>query len=254
MSMTFTKLFSSITESTIWVEDHETRIVWIAMLAMADRKGRIWGSIPGLANRARVSVDGCRKAIALFLSPDPDSRTKVADGRRIEEIDGGWQLINYDKYREIRDQETIKEQTANRVRKHRNVKRNVTPVTHGNANAEEEAEVPITTANAVVGEIRGLPPCPYEQIVNLYHSELPTLRRVARLTPARKSQIKARWNEDNQDLDGWRDFFRFISESDFLMGRAAARKDSASPFQADLDWITKAANWIKIVEGKYHHG
>ena len=138
MSMTFTKLFSSITESTIWVEDNETRIVWIAMLAMADRKGRVWGSIPGLANRARVSVDGCRKAIQTFLSPDPDSRTKEEEGRRIREIDGGWQLINYLKYREIRDQESVREQTAKRVAAHR--KRNVTRVTRGNANEEAEAE------------------------------------------------------------------------------------------------------------------
>lgn len=138
MSMTFTKLFSSITESTIWVEDNETRIVWIAMLAMADRKGRVWGSIPGLANRARVSVDGCRKAIQTFLSPDPDSRTKEEEGRRIREIDGGWQLINYLKYREIRDQESVREQTAKRVAAHR--KRNVTRVTRGNTNEEAEAE------------------------------------------------------------------------------------------------------------------
>ena len=139
MSMTFTKLFSSITESTIWVESNETRIVWIAMLAMADRKGRVWGSIPGLANRARVSVDGCRTAIATFLSPDPDSRTKVEEGRRIREIDGGWQLINYLKYREIRDQETTRELTAERVRKHRAKKPNVTPVTRRNDNEEAEA-------------------------------------------------------------------------------------------------------------------
>lgn len=145
MSMTFTKLFSSITESTIWVEDHETRIVWIAMLAMTDRKGRVWGSIPGLANRARVSVDGCRKAIHTFLSPDPDSRTKEEEGRRIREIDGGWQLINYLKYREIRDQESVREQTAKRVAAHR--KRNVTPVTLGNTNAEAEAEAYIGSTN-----------------------------------------------------------------------------------------------------------
>lgn len=253
MSMTFTKLFSSITESTIWVEDNETRIVWIAMLAMADRKGRVWGSIPGLANRARVSVDGCRKAIQTFLSPDPDSRTKEEEGRRIREIDGGWQLINYLKYREIRDQESVREQTAKRVAAHR--KRNVTRVTRGNTNEEAEAEAEaeyITTADAVVGKSRGLPPCPYEQIVDLYHKTLPTLRRVVRLTPARKAQIKARWNEDNQDLDGWRMIFEHIGESDFLMGRHKPRTDNQSPFQADLDWITKASNWVKIIEGKYH--
>lgn len=145
MSMTFTKLFSSITESTIWVENNETRIVWIAMLAMADRRGRVWGSVPGLANRARVSVEGCRKAIALFLSPDPDSRTKVAEGRRIEEIDGGWRLINHEKYRSIRDQDETRVKTAERVKKHREKKRNVTLVTPSNDSAEAEAEAEAKT-------------------------------------------------------------------------------------------------------------
>jgi hypothetical protein len=79
------------------------------MLAMADSKGRIFGSIPGLANRARVSVDSARTAINTFLSPDPDSRTPVAEGRRIEPIDGGWRLINHDKYRSLRDEESAKE-------------------------------------------------------------------------------------------------------------------------------------------------
>jgi hypothetical protein len=79
------------------------------MLAMSDSKGRVWGSIPGLANRARVSVDAARTAINTFLSPDPDSRTKTADGRRIELMEGGWKLINHEKYRALRDEESSKE-------------------------------------------------------------------------------------------------------------------------------------------------
>ena len=109
MSFTFTKLFSSITESTIWIESDRTRIVWIAMLAMCDRKGRVWASLPGLANRARVPLEDCEKAIATFLGPDRYSRTPANDGRRIEVIEGGWRLLNYDKYRAIRDEETILE-------------------------------------------------------------------------------------------------------------------------------------------------
>lgn len=109
MSYTYTKLFSSITESTVWCEDNHVRIVWITMLAMSDRKGRVFGSLPGLANRARVSIEEATQAIEVFLSPDQYSRTKVEDGRRIREIDGGWELINYDKYRAMADHETVKE-------------------------------------------------------------------------------------------------------------------------------------------------
>jgi hypothetical protein len=108
VSLTFTKLFSSITESTIWLEPMPTRIVWIAMLAMADRNGFVFGSVPGLAHRARVSVDECRAALRTLLEPDPDSRTKDHEGRRIAEIDGGWELLNYAKYRAILDAESVK--------------------------------------------------------------------------------------------------------------------------------------------------
>ena len=57
MSVTFTKLFSSITASTVWVEDSDTRVVWITLLAMADKKGRVWGSVPnhGIASIAKGS-------------------------------------------------------------------------------------------------------------------------------------------------------------------------------------------------------
>lgn len=123
MSFTFTKLFSSITESTIWMEPSNVRIVWIAMLAMADRKGRVWATVPGLSNRARVPLEDCRLAIETFLQPDPDSRTKVHAGRRIQEIEGGWLIINHEKYRNIRDEESIKESKRNYINERRRLER-----------------------------------------------------------------------------------------------------------------------------------
>lgn len=109
MSLTFTKLFNSITESTIWVEPAHTKIVWITMLAMADHVGRVHASVPGLANRAVVPLKDCEIALDTLLSPDRHSRTKDNEGRRIEPIDGGWRLLNYTKYRELIDEESVKE-------------------------------------------------------------------------------------------------------------------------------------------------
>src|ERR1700674_4436993 len=109
MPITFTKLFASITESTVWMQPDQVRLVWITMLAMADRQGRVFASVPGLAHRARVSVEDCDGALAHFMAPDERSRTKLYDGRRIEEIDGGWRLLNHEKYRALRDEEAIKE-------------------------------------------------------------------------------------------------------------------------------------------------
>lgn len=113
----YTKLFSDIVMSTIWREDDKTRLVWITMLATADALGRVNASVPGLADAARVSVDECRKALAKLSAPDPDSRTKENEGRRIREISGGWLILNYMKYRERRDPEKRREQ--NRVAQHK---------------------------------------------------------------------------------------------------------------------------------------
>ncbi len=95
------------------------------MLAMADRRGRIWGSIPGLANRARLSVDQVEDALTRFQRPDKYSRTPDHEGRRVEKIDGGWRLLNHAKYREIRDEEAIKESKREYINKRRAIDREV---------------------------------------------------------------------------------------------------------------------------------
>lgn len=140
MSVTFTKLFASITESTVWCEPDATRLAWITMLAMADSRGRVWASIPGLANRARISVDSTRDAIATFLSPDPDSRTPDHEGRRIEPMDGGWRLLNHEKYRSIRDEESIKESKRRYINQRRAKERGVEKVELCRYNAEADTE------------------------------------------------------------------------------------------------------------------
>ena len=95
----FAKLYSSIVTSSIWVEsDHIVR-VWIALLACANADGYVEGSVPGFANLARVSVDQMEDALKCFCSPDPHSRTKDYEGRRIEVKDGGWVILNYPAYR-----------------------------------------------------------------------------------------------------------------------------------------------------------
>jgi hypothetical protein len=106
----FTKLSSSIVFSTVWREPNHIRIVWITMLALADARGYVGASLPGLADAARVTLAECEEAIASFLAPDRYSRTKDHEGRRIEVVDGGWRLLNHELYRNGRDPEARREQ------------------------------------------------------------------------------------------------------------------------------------------------
>ena len=123
----YAKLFSSIVHSTIWREPDHVRLTWITMLALADSRGRVWASVPGLADVSRISVDDCRAALVVLKAPDSDSRDQSHEGRRIEDIDGGWYVLNYPKYRAIRNEEDRREQTRAAVRRHR-AKAHVSPV------------------------------------------------------------------------------------------------------------------------------
>jgi len=115
----FCKLHSSILDSSIWLETASTRIVWITLLAMADARGVVHASPRGLARRANVTEAECAEAIARFLAPDLDSRDGT-DGRRIEKTAGGWQLLNYLRFRGGRDPELRREQQADWIRRRRN--------------------------------------------------------------------------------------------------------------------------------------
>jgi hypothetical protein len=112
----FTKLHAVILDSSIWLAPPETRCVWIAMLAMANRDGVVEASVGGLAHRANVSIEACRLALEAFEGPDPDSRDGTT-GERIEKVPGGWLILNHANYRDLQTRE--QKLTAERVRRHR---------------------------------------------------------------------------------------------------------------------------------------
>lgn len=117
--MSYAKLFSSIIHSTIWREPAPTKVVWITMLAMANRKGVVESSIPGLADAAKVTLEECQAALDRISAPDEWSRTKDYEGRRIQEIDGGWLILNYEKHRTTADQDDVREKARERARRSR---------------------------------------------------------------------------------------------------------------------------------------
>lgn len=96
----FTLLWGKILDSSIWIkETKETRLLWITMMAMKDKDGRIQSSLIGLADRAKIKPEECRAALKVLLSPDPDDTSGVEEGRRVREIPGGWEIVNHDMYR-----------------------------------------------------------------------------------------------------------------------------------------------------------
>jgi len=146
----YTKLFNLILASTIWEADMPTRIVWITMLAMKNQHGVVEASIPGLATLARVPIAQVRQAIENLKAADPDSRSKEDEGRRIRDVDGGWFIINHDKYRRMLSAEERREYLRIKQAEYRAKKQESTPVntvsdkytklTHTEEEEEEEEE------------------------------------------------------------------------------------------------------------------
>lgn len=116
----YNKLFTKILDSSIWLEDHPTRIVWLTFIAVMDEDGFCtFASAANVARRAIVSLEEAKIAIDKLQSPDEDSSDKEHDGRRIERVPGGWIVLNSGKYKELVSRAIIQEQTRERVRRHR---------------------------------------------------------------------------------------------------------------------------------------
>jgi hypothetical protein len=105
-----------------------------------------------------------------------------------------------------------------------------------------------------------VPPCPNEELVRLYHEQLPSLPKVEVLSDSRKKSLSARWRDvcgdgkfDKADgLDWFVWFFKRVADSEFLMGRVAGK--SGQFWRADFDFLVTPAKFIKVVEGRYLQG
>ncbi len=251
----FTKLFSSITASTIWCESSDTKVVWITMLAMADAAGFVYASVPGLANIAQVPIDKTREALAKFLDTDPESRDSENEGQRIEEIDGGWAILNHPKYRKIRNAEERKAYHREYMRKKRagkegfvksgvnNVKFCEPQLTQEEGEAEEDKELAPTV---LVDAATPASTCPHQKIVDSYHKHFPAGPMVKVITDKRKRAIKARWANGRNGLDFWDAYFKHAAKSRFLVG------NNERSWIADFDFFIRPDTATFMQEGKYH--
>jgi hypothetical protein len=118
----YAKLFTSITESSLWSEPKEVRLLFVTMLAKADQDGFVEASIPGLARVANLTIGETEASLKVLLSPDPYSKNPANEGRRIAEIPGGFLLLNYEDYRARRSTEERREYMRQYMQEYRTKK------------------------------------------------------------------------------------------------------------------------------------
>lgn len=153
--MPFVKLFvGRMSTSSLWEEPPETRLLFIWFLGAADIDGYVLPHTEtNLARLSNLPLDGVKRAIATLEAPDPHSRTKSHDGRRLlKQEDGGWTVANAGIYREMR---TAK-QVADAARKAEERKRTATKKKRKRAKykAKTAAQREVIRHNETVG-IRG---------------------------------------------------------------------------------------------------
>lgn len=109
--MGYAKLFSSITESSLWSESKEARLLFVSMLARADAEGFVEAAVPGLARIANLTIDEVQSALTVLESPDKFSKQRHEDddGRRLVRLLNGWKIVNYAYYRNRRQEEERRE-------------------------------------------------------------------------------------------------------------------------------------------------
>lgn len=104
----FAKVFFQIFESSI-SDDYVVRHVFMDLLVLSDEDGVIDKTPKAISRITNIPLEIIEMAISKLSAPDIDSRTPDEDGRRIVLIDQnrnwGWRIVNYLKYRQIRDEE-----------------------------------------------------------------------------------------------------------------------------------------------------
>jgi hypothetical protein len=138
----FVKIYGSILRSSVWQEPVATKVVWIAMLVLADQDGVVESSVPGLARTAGVSIEECEAALACFLGPDNYSGSSEDEGRRIRVCRGGWRIINHRYYRDLRTEKHNRDalRIASKRASAKTRDMSATPATCRNVATEAEAE------------------------------------------------------------------------------------------------------------------
>ena len=111
-------------------------------------------------------------------------------------------------------------------------------------------EVVSRTDNDLI--VKTAPPCPHQEIINLYHQILPLCSPVRVWNTTRQKHLRQRWceNPKHQTLDWWKKYFEYVKKSKFLTGLTESR-DGKPPFLANLEWLVRPSNFAKVIEGNY---
>lgn len=122
MSM-YAKLFTSIYQGTLRGNSNGL-LVFTNLLAHCDKNGIADIHPKAIAEEVGLTIEQVKAALEELESPDIESRSPEEDGKRIVRMDEhrawGWLVVNYVKYRAIRNEDDRREQNRASQERYRN--------------------------------------------------------------------------------------------------------------------------------------
>lgn len=99
----YVKLYDGFWRGSMRDEPPYTRLLFLAMLSLADENGVVHGTNGFLASFAGISLQDVEDSLKRLQQPDPESTSQELEGRRIVRYGSGsnrWLVVNYKKYYE----------------------------------------------------------------------------------------------------------------------------------------------------------
>jgi hypothetical protein len=107
------------------------------------------------------------------------------------------------------------------------------------------------------------PPCPYQEILALWKKHLPHLSQPRLWEGSRRANMRQRWAQaakpsayspkgytnTQEGLEWWDGFMGYIAQDTKL---ADGFETGGRVWRPDLEWVVNAANFQKIIDGKYN--
>lgn len=160
----YAKLFTSLYQGTLRGCADEI-LVFTNLLAHADATGLVDKHWRSISEETGISIERVKTAIANLEAPDPESRSPEMEGRRIVPLDEhrawGWHIVNYGKYRAIRNEDDRREQNRLAQQRWRDKQKSdgvnkISRVSQDKPKQKQEAEEEENTQNAWTGKPKNL--------------------------------------------------------------------------------------------------
>jgi len=118
----FAKVFNQIFDSSI-AENYELRHFFEDMLKLADSDGVVDKTPESISRRINLPLEKVVRFLNELSQPDPRSRSREHDGRRIIPLDSnrdwGWIIVMYQHYRSLRDEQSRRDYFRDAKRRQR---------------------------------------------------------------------------------------------------------------------------------------